>query len=359
MDSLDSFAWPDSGDAVDDTSPHSQTTDSRNSAETQPPPSATTTSSCSCDEPNAAAATATCTRPPGGRTKAPSPFSRIAARTASYSGIDPAAASRGLPSKWEKVGDVAIFKGARDDSLVARCGLHFARAAAEVIPNTRVVCLQSGGVGGELRVPSVAVLGPVLPAQTTTVHVENGIRYTLDITKVMFASGNGTERMRFSHIRADNEVVVDMFAGIGYFSIPLGKHGHPKCIYSIEKNKDSFQFLVANIELNSVSGVVTPILGDNREVGIEALGIADRILMGYIPTPSNFLPRAFQFANPSGCLVHYHYVCKQSEKEEMPQQHFVTACTGTPWQFQVENIVTVKSYAPQLYHFVADIKIHH
>ena len=33
---------------------------------------------------------------------------------------------------------------------------------------------------------------------TCTVHIENKVKYKLDPRKVMFASGNGTERMRFA-----------------------------------------------------------------------------------------------------------------------------------------------------------------
>lgn len=65
----------------------------------------------------------------------------------------------------------------------------------------------------------------------------------------MFASGNGTERMRFSKIHAIGEVVVDMFAGIGYFTVPLAKHGAPSIIHAIEKNPESFRFLNDNIGL--------------------------------------------------------------------------------------------------------------
>ena len=54
-----------------------------------------------------------------------------------------------------------------------------------------------------------------------------------------------------------------------------------------------------------------PHLGDNRLVCDEIAGTANRILMGYIPTPVSFLERALTFACPSGCIIHYHYTCKQ------------------------------------------------
>jgi len=71
-----------------------------------------------------------------------------------------------------------------------------------------------------------------------TVHVENGIKYKFDTQQVMFVPGNGTERMRFSRLKVSpNEFVVDMFAGLGYFSVPLTKNNQQELtqLVAIEK----------------------------------------------------------------------------------------------------------------------------
>eukprot|EP01105_Mastigella_eilhardi_P022193 TRINITY_DN5453_c0_g1_i2.p1 TRINITY_DN5453_c0_g1~~TRINITY_DN5453_c0_g1_i2.p1 ORF type:complete len:236 (-),score=38.17 TRINITY_DN5453_c0_g1_i2:36-743(-) len=222
----------------------------------------------------------------------------------------------------------------------------------------RAVCVQEGKVQGELRQPTVQLLGPP-GSSTVTVHTEGATKYTLDVTKVMFASGNGTERMRFGKLdMVQGEVVVDMFAGIGYFTVPLAKHGKAERVFAIEKNPDSFHFLEENLRLNQVSHCVTPLLGDNRTAGDEAVGKADRVLMGYLPPPTEFLPRALQFARPQGCIIHYHYLCKMEEKESVPGADFQKACEGK-WRFTVTYVSTVKSYAPKVYHFVADVRVEH
>lgn len=76
-----------------------------------------------------------------------------------------------------------------------------------------------------------------------------------------------------------HSVVVDMFAGIGYFTLPLAKHGGVKQLYAIEKNSESFAYLQANVALNKLEGVVTPLLGDNRHTGDSVCGTADRVSM--------------------------------------------------------------------------------
>ena len=78
--------------------------------------------------------------------------------------------------------------------------------------------------------------------ETETIHKENGCLFKLDLSKVMWSKGNNNERLRIAKLVEDNEVVLDMFAGIGYFSIPIGVHSNAKRIYSIEINPNSYLY---------------------------------------------------------------------------------------------------------------------
>ena len=49
---------------------------------------------------------------------------------------------------------------------------------------------------------------------------ENGIRYALDAAKCMFSSGNVSEKLRVARFECGGETVIDLFAGIGYFTLP-------------------------------------------------------------------------------------------------------------------------------------------
>ena len=49
---------------------------------------------------------------------------------------------------------------------------------------------------------------------------ENGIRYALDAARCMFSSGNVSEKLRVARFECAGETVVDLFAGIGYFTLP-------------------------------------------------------------------------------------------------------------------------------------------
>lgn len=135
----------------------------------------------------------------------------------------------------------------------------------------------------------------ISPSFTFTTHVENGITYGMDVRRVMFSSGNTTERMRFAHSDAKEEEVVDMFCGIGYFTLPLAVHGKPRVIHAIDKNPDSVAFMRMNAVWNGVGHIVDPHCGDNREVGDEWIGKCDRVIMGYLPSCKEHLLRAVMF----------------------------------------------------------------
>jgi tRNA G37 N-methylase Trm5/tRNA(Phe) wybutosine-synthesizing methylase Tyw3 len=220
-----------------------------------------------------------------------------------------------VPHKWEKLGavvvvrewpTVAALRSAAARPLSVPACASALNALAEAIMHhlgVRSICVDGVGIGGELRQPNVRVVGlagrelfrasdadsdvtldgvaePRSEASPTlTTHVENGISYSFDVRLCMFASGNGTERMHFANLRLPGETVLDMFAGIGYFSLPLAKHSQLARLICLEKNPDSVAFLSRNAAANGVAEVMRILCGDNRVVGSEYLGQCDRVLM--------------------------------------------------------------------------------
>lgn len=250
-----------------------------------------------------------------------------------------------LPMKWEYVGDIVIIKlRGSAEPYKGRIG----RVYAEQLDKS-TVCVDRNGVTGEFRRPEMEV---IYGTETESVRLENGIRYCFDVTKVMFASGNVDERERMKNLDCTGETVVDMFAGIGYFTLPLAKFSGAKRVIACEKNPESFAFLRRNIVLNEVEDIVEPVLGDNRDLPGKAF--ADRILMGYVQITSEFLPKALEMIRPGG-IIHYHDTFYVNEYEERIRSIFEDACG--PDGFEILGIREVKSFAPSVSHYVADVRI--
>ena len=187
--------------------------------------------------------------------------------------------------------------------------------------------------------------------ETETIHKENGCLFKLDLSKVMWSKGNNNERLRIAKLVEDNEVVLDMFAGIGYFSIPIGVHSNAKHIYSIEINPNSYFYLCENIKLNKLDNI-TPILGDCMVHAPKYK--ADRIVMGYVKTTHHYLNVAINSLNEGG-ILHYHETVPEKLMNTRPLERIISQAGNR--EVELLKLNKIKKYAPAVEHVVLDVKI--
>lgn len=233
------------------------------------------------------------------------------------------------------------------DILVLKKDVENPYRLLEIPGVNRVVKL--GHINGLKREPEVEVL---VGDGTETIHKENHCLFKMDVAKVMWSKGNTGERKRMANIVQDGEVVVHMFAGIGYFSIPMAVHSKPAKIYSIEINPVAYGYLCENINLNKVKNVVEPLLGDCRELAPR--GVADRVLMGYIGNTHEYLPAAMEVLKDGG-VVHYHESVPDKIKFIRPVERIKEAAGERG--VEILNKRIIKPYSPGVYHVVVDAKI--
>ena len=187
--------------------------------------------------------------------------------------------------------------------------------------------------------------------ETETIHKENGCLFKLDLSKVMWSKGNNNERLRIAKLVEDNEVVLDMFAGIGYFSIPIGVHSNAKHIYSIEINPNSYFYLCENIKLNKLDNI-TPILGDCMVHAPKYK--ADRIVMGYVKTTHHYLNVAINSLNEGG-ILHYHETVPEKLMNTRPLERIISQAGNR--EVELLKLNKIKKYAPGVEHVVLDVKV--
>jgi len=254
-----------------------------------------------------------------------------------------------IPEKWEKIGDVLIF-------VFPSKLTHYKKIISEIyskVLNCKSVLNDIGGISGEYRQPHVKIIYG--SKETVTIHKENGIKYKLDPQKIMFSSGNLVERTRMAEISNKSEIVVDLFSGIGYFSLPIAVYSKPKKIFACEKNKISYDYLCDNVALNNVLDIVQPLKGDNRKVAPK--NVADRIIMGYIGDTYKFLPTAFECLKDERGIIHYHEKYPEKIVPDNPLKKIQKIADDYNRLVKLINYRKVKSYAPGISHFVFDIKI--
>lgn len=258
----------------------------------------------------------------------------------------PQAKLKYLPQKWELIGDVLVLK--LHDELQGYEEL-IGERYSEVL-RAKTVLRDDGHIKGRFREPSMHL---IYGKDTETVHIENKVRFKLDVARLMFSSGNIDERVRMARVATGDDVIVDMFAGIGYFTIPLAVHAHPKRVIAYELNPLAYRYLKANIELNRVEHVVEPHLSDNT-TAVEH--VADRVLMGYLHKTYEYLPKALRILKGKGVL-HYHENCPNALLPDLPLERIKAIAEKLGYSITLMNYKVIKSFAPGVSHVVLDVRV--
>jgi tRNA wybutosine-synthesizing protein 2 len=228
----------------------------------------------------------------------------------------------------------------------------------KLLPRIKGVYLNSGRIEGRFREPEKIefVTGINNPE---VIHKEHNVKYKFDLTKIMFSKGNINERKYLAQLVKKGEVIVDMFAGIGYFSLPIAKNAQPAKIYSIELNPLSYRYLVENVKLNKLEEIIVPIQGNCKEKVPELYnsGIrADRVIMGVFPAPKDYILEGLLLLKDSGTIYHYEGVALKEDMHLLFEEFYKIVNTQNFSCKLLEQRI-VKSYGPHSYHVVNDILV--
>lgn len=229
------------------------------------------------------------------------------------------------------VGNIAVIHGRQPDNEDIRKiveykkprGILWLEALGDITRTPRVSLMY--GTCGEVR------------------HKESGYWYVLDPSKVMFSQGNRREKTRIAGQILNGtgkERVADMFAGIGYFTIPMAGAG--ATVHAMEINPVACTYLRHNAILNNLEGRISISEGDCRDT-LE--GNYDRIVMGHFDS-IGFLHHALDHARP-GTILHLHSInsCEDTIRR-------IVQGAGFSCGIEVHK---VKKYRPHACHVVQDV----
>ncbi|MEM0133737.1 MAG: hypothetical protein QXU18_00700 [Thermoplasmatales archaeon] len=237
---------------------------------------------------------------------------------------------------YESIGRAMII---RDEDMFSREDVNFGRYMLSSFKLWSVY--RYTGISDSKRVPNIKLVSGI---HTEVVQREDGILYKMDPEKIMFSKGNKKERHILTEMVHNDETVLDMFSGIGYFSIPISFK--VKRVYSCDINPDSFHYLLMNMRLNKVKNLV-PMLGDSSLIPMR--GFSDRIIMGHFES-FRYLEKALDYLKREG-KIHLHSLAKRGDYSSLKDRY-------ENYEFVNDvEIRRVKSYSPSHDHVVLDIDV--
>ncbi|MFB6265920.1 MAG: class I SAM-dependent methyltransferase family protein [Candidatus Nanohaloarchaea archaeon] len=255
-----------------------------------------------------------------------------------------------LVTSYDIVGDVAIVKVPEDLEEEKEV---IADAVAEQHPNVRTVLRKTGEREGEYRIADYEFL---IGESAETVHKEHGCRFRLDPTEVYFSERLGHERERVVGKAEEDETVIDMFAGVGPFSIEIARNAGVEEVYAFESNPEAFEYLRENVELNKVEETVETFEGDVRDNLPELKVQADRIVMNLPGSSEEFVELALDKVREGG-TVHYYSFEPKDELWEDAEEKVLELFEEHAQKVEIQDSVVCGHYNPAVERVCFDVAV--
>ena len=259
--------------------------------------------------------------------------------------------TKDLVSAFDQIGDIIIVR--IPDSLISRKKI-IGKALLEQVKTAKTVFHQSSPVEGDFRTRNLELIEG--DEKTETEYRENGCRFIVDVEKAFFSPRLSTERERIANLVNDNDVIINMFGGVGMFSL-LAARKKSCTVYNIDINPVATKLCEENIKLNKLKGRVISLNGDASEIIKKQLqDKADRVLMLLPERSDEFLDAAISSLKRNG-IIHYYSHIHAEKKQDAPklsEEHFLNI---NKIQAEILDSRVVRPVGPRYYQTVVDIKI--
>ena len=256
-----------------------------------------------------------------------------------------------LVSAFDQIGDIIIVR--IPESLISK-KKSIGKTLLEQVKTAKSVFYQSSPVEGDFRTRNLQLIAGDKKSETE--YKENGCRFIIDVEKAFFSPRLSTERERISNLVNDGDVVINMFGGVGMFSILAAKK--KQCIvYNIDINPTASKLCEENIKLNKLKGDVISLNGDSIKIINEQLqNKADRVLMLLPERSDEFLDTAILSLKKNG-FIHYYSHIHAEKKQDAPklsEEHFLSI---NKTRAKIISSKNVRPIGPRFYQTVVDVKI--
>ncbi len=243
---------------------------------------------------------------------------------------------------WERLGNAIVFNRYFDGIEIV---------AKEIVINHlgQQVYLVSDKISNQERKPRMTLVY----GKSGEIRMrENGAIFLFDPSSIMFSKGNVVERglNNLKNLRISD--AVDMFAGIGYFSLPLAKMENINKITSIDINPASISYLKKSAEVNGVSHKIQAVCMDCRN--FYSPDRADLVLMGNFKS-KEYLVHGLRRTRNNGYILLHHL----EETSSIESSIYQISSMGKAMGYTLSLIEShpVKSYAPHTWHLSSIFRV--
>ncbi len=259
-----------------------------------------------------------------------------------------------VSKSFDIIGDIAIIELSPPAELYEKS---IAEALMKVHKNVKTVYSKAGPITDNLRLrPLHHVLGA---DRTETTHKELGCRFKIDISKAFFSPRLSAEHKRVAEQVRPGECVVDMFAGVGPFSILIAKRLNDVQVHAIDTNPEAAKLIEENARMNKVQGRIKVWSGDARVVVHDNLSnIATRVIMNHPSQAREFLEPAYKALRRDGGILHYYTFAEGLDSESNARKELAAALDNSGWKIE-KTIEThkVRGVAPMKWQIAIDAKL--
>ena len=256
-----------------------------------------------------------------------------------------------LISAFDQIGNIIIVR--IPDSITSKKKI-IGETLLDQVKIAKSVFYQTSAVEGDFRTRDLEILAG--ENNTETEYKEFGCKFTVDVKNAFFSPRLSTERERIANLIQNGEVMTNMFAGIGMFSIMAAKK--KKCtVYSLDINPVASKLCETNIGLNKLAGKVISVNGDATEIiNNQLVNKSDRTLMLLPERSDEFLESAINTTKDGGIIHYYSHIHadKKSEAGKLAEKHYLQI---TPVKSKILFSKIVRAVGPRYYQTVVDVKI--
>jgi tRNA (guanine37-N1)-methyltransferase len=250
-----------------------------------------------------------------------------------------------VPGAYELIGDIAIIDQHEENAPeIAKVLLQH--------KNIKTIFQATSAVCGEYRTRELIFIAGL--KKTETIYRENGCRYLLDVARVYFTPRLSTERIRVTDQVKNGEKVVDMFAGIGPFSILIAKKVPKAQVIAIDKNPVAIKYLRENARLNKIKNIEIR-EGDAREQ-VKGISDADHVIMNLPHSGLEFIDSAFGIIKRGG-ILHFYAISHEDDLfEGLVREIEAHAGKSGLAVYPIDRRI-VRPYAPYQYNVCIDFRV--